>query len=1041
MFPVNERKPIFLRAHTEILKRPKSGRRKATNQDSKPPAELKKSSRQPKWPACALVIDCESTRDKRQRLTLACYRFCTADSRGRYTCVEEGLFYPDDLPERDPQEMSALQQYARDIEKKSEEEGSRLLHLRCRSEFMEEVFWNVNRYAEGLVVGFNLPFDLSRVALDNKKARSRNERWSFVMFEDIDPESGQVREDPFRPRVIVTPKDSKAAFIRFAGISARSKETKQRLIPYMPGRFLDLRTFGWALRNESYSLQKACEAFGVPGKLDHEPSGRITREEIDYCREDVRATMDLLNALRSEFDRHPIDLFPDRAFSPASIAKAYLKAMGLEPPSKKFNIPGSILGAAMQSYYGGRAEARIRRTFVPTVLTDFMSEYPTCNILMGLWSMLTAETLRVEDATDSVRDLLEHVTPDRVLDQAFWKDLTFFALVQPNGDVLPVRTAYAGKATNIGVNPLTSPEPIYYTGPDLVASTLLTGRPPKVLQAFRVVAQGKQAGLKPVSLRGMIQIDPTRDDFFKVTIESRARVRIDSDLSKNERDALAYFLKILANAGSYGLFVEVNPARVGTDPKTGKPARAELRVFSGDQEFEQTSPVVEESGLWYCPVFAALITAGGRLLLALLERMVTDAGGNYLMCDTDSMAIVASEGGSLVPCAGGGLPLPDGAEGIKALSFADVGRFVCEFERLNPYDRSAVTEPILKIEKVNFSADGKQREVLGYAIAAKRYVLPILHVRDGVVRIEICTASAHGLGFLYPPHPGFDSSANAPNWVVEAWEWILKKEAGLPCEDPDWFQLPGMMRFTITTPQILKVLQARQQELPYSERAKPFGFIQSPLIDRLTGGYPIGVDLHRFTLIGSFSAHPSEWLDRMYMNVHDGKSYRLRMRPERMPFEAEATSVGEIVDRYRWHPESKSLAPDGTPCTRRTHGLLQRSPVTADGVRYIGKETDRRWEQGAEISMLETFTLEYRPNETERLTTDPELQRKVREHSIRALATTAGVSTRTVKAARDGKRLRKSTIDKLEAALRSTLPATRPRALRSDPPFTLDDLG
>jgi hypothetical protein len=29
-------------------------------------------------------------------------------------------------------------------------------------------------------------------------------------------------------------------------------------------------------------------------------------------------------------------------------------------------------------------------------------------------------------------------------------------------------------------------------------------------------------------------------------------------------------------------------------------------------------------------------------VLLMLEKMVTDAGGTYLMCDTDSMAVVAS---------------------------------------------------------------------------------------------------------------------------------------------------------------------------------------------------------------------------------------------------------------------------------------------------------------------------------------------------------------------------------------------------------------
>jgi len=307
------------------------------------------------------------------------------------------------------------------------------------------------------------------------------------------------------------------------------------------------------------------------------------------------------------------------------------------------------------------------------------------------------------------------------------------------------------------------------------------------------------------------------------------------------------------------------------------------------------------------------------------------------------------------------------------------------------------------------------------------------------VRFEVRKASAHGLGFLLPPYPEFSPSADAPAWVVEAWEWILCREAGLQCEPPRWFDLPAMMRFTITTPQILKVLQSRQRDLPYSERAKPFGFIISPLLDRLTGGYPIVADCSRFTLIGQFSSNPSSWFDLTYFNVHDGKSYRLGRPGKRFSYEAEPISLSEVVERYRWHRESKSLAPDGTACIHETTGLLRRSPVNCDGIRYIGKESDRRWEQGEEISMLDTFTLEYRPNETANMTTDPELQRKMREHSIRAVAKAAGVSTRTIRAARDGKRLRKSTIDKLETVLRSPFPIPEPRTSASDTSFSLDD--
>jgi hypothetical protein len=97
--------------------------------------------------------------------------------------------------------------------------------------------------------------------------------------------------------------------------------------------------------------------------------------------------------------------------------------------------------------------------------------------------------------------------------------------------------------------------------------------------------------------------------------------------------------------------------------------------------------------------------------------------------------------------------------------------------------------------------------------------------------------------------------------------------------------------------------------------------------------------------------------------------------------------------------------------------VLQRTPVTAEGFRYIGKETDRRWEQGEDISMLDPHVLEYRPNETAQLTTDPNLQRNARQVSIRDLAEVAEVSEKTVKAARRGERLRRSTVEKLKKAL------------------------
>ena len=110
--------------------------------------------------------------------------------------------------------------------------------------------------------------------------------------------------------------------------------------------------------------------------------------------------------------------------------------------------------------------------------------------------------------------MLDSLTLESCFDRAFWKELTFFALVQPDDDILPIRTVYNGETTNIGVNHLTSKEPIWFAGPDLVASTLLNGCPPKIIRAIRLVGKGQQEELENVSLRGMVEIDPSRDDFL-----------------------------------------------------------------------------------------------------------------------------------------------------------------------------------------------------------------------------------------------------------------------------------------------------------------------------------------------------------------------------------------------------------------------------------------------------------------------------------------------------------------------------------------------
>lgn len=53
-----------------------------------------------KWPRSALIFDTESKTDPTQKLTFGCFRYYEL-KLDAYTCVEEGLFFADDLKRAD----------------------------------------------------------------------------------------------------------------------------------------------------------------------------------------------------------------------------------------------------------------------------------------------------------------------------------------------------------------------------------------------------------------------------------------------------------------------------------------------------------------------------------------------------------------------------------------------------------------------------------------------------------------------------------------------------------------------------------------------------------------------------------------------------------------------------------------------------------------------------------------------------------------------------------------------------------------------------
>ena len=151
------------------------------------------------------------------------------------------------------------------------------LHLLSRREFLQKLYQAAYK-SRCLLVGFNLPFDLSRVAYDVTDARGRFAGgFSLGLWSYLD-KAGNEHGNQYRPRIGIKHIDSKRAL---KGFTARHDPDKTDLVPEessdgkpekgykFRGHFLDLRTLAFALTDRGYSLEGACEAFGVEhGKPD-----------------------------------------------------------------------------------------------------------------------------------------------------------------------------------------------------------------------------------------------------------------------------------------------------------------------------------------------------------------------------------------------------------------------------------------------------------------------------------------------------------------------------------------------------------------------------------------------------------------------------------------------------------------------------------------------------------------------------------------------------------------------------------------------------
>ncbi len=445
----------------------------------------------------ALVFDCETTIDAAQRLRVGFFQVRKSDE-----LMREGVFYdPEALSEAD---LATLASYAK----------ARGLEALPVAEFRSEVFLTVGYLWRGAIVGFNLPFDLSRIAIDHGPARG-SMRGGFTF---------KLTPDTRDPAVRVKHLSARAALIDFAAPAKQDtpRGMRRRGIPVRPHRgfFVDLKTLAAALTSQSFSLGRLAKFLATKTQKleadDH--GGPITEAYLDYARADVQASWESYEALLCRYAAHGLDAPAHRILSEASVGKSYLKQMGIKPLlGYQPDIPRAIFGTIMATYFGGRAEVRIRRAVTQVLYCDFKSMYPTVNALMGLWRFAIAGQLTWHDATAETQDLLNRITIGNLQNPQTWRSLPVLIRLRPDRDVLPVRAKYDGKINTIGLNYLSSGKPLWYTLADCVASKILSGKTPIIDEAIRFEPGKAQDGLKPINLFGRknFRIDPRTDDFSR----------------------------------------------------------------------------------------------------------------------------------------------------------------------------------------------------------------------------------------------------------------------------------------------------------------------------------------------------------------------------------------------------------------------------------------------------------------------------------------------------------------------------------------------
>jgi hypothetical protein len=449
----NDRLPKSCSVVAEPSPMPIAVRAFAPPPSAKPRAEPSRTPRSGK-PAPSsewtLVFDTETTVDAAQRLRIGSYQLRKGDQLD-----EAGLFH--DAATLSAADLDVLKLFAR----------KNALTLRTVSEFVDEVLYDRAYDLRASIVGFNLPFDISRLAVKHGSARGKAMRGGFTF---------KLSSKWWRPAIQVRRLNVRASLMQFTHPPKRRdpRGHRERKIPprHRRGSLIDLKTIAAALLSRSFSLASLADFLKTETrKTESGGHGKqLTERYLRYAIQDVQATWECYQVLRDRYALHALEETPmGKILSEASLGKAYLRQMGVRPFREvQPDFPAHLIGKILSAYFGGSAEVRWRREIRQVLYCDFLSMYPTVCALMGLWRFVIAQGMEWRDATEETRTLVNSISLEKLQRPDFWPRLTTLVRVKPQADIFPVRAPYDGKSQTIGLNYLSADFPLWFTLADVI---------------------------------------------------------------------------------------------------------------------------------------------------------------------------------------------------------------------------------------------------------------------------------------------------------------------------------------------------------------------------------------------------------------------------------------------------------------------------------------------------------------------------------------------------------------------------------------------